>query len=353
MLNEIGVDTGWRVIHGTENYYEITKNIHNAMQGNPQGLSEHHVKIYNKVNYNFSTYTHIDHDFVIIHDPQPLPLIRYFKKRQPWIWRCHIDISDPNPEVWEYLKGYMLRYDAIIISSEKYRKPELPIEQRVIHPAIDALSLKNREMSESAMAELLKEAGIPDDKPFITQVSRMDPWKDPEGVLAVYEIVKKKTDCRLVFTYNLAADDPEGREIYERVYARAKDLVDSGDVLFVIGNDPRLVNAIQRKAAVVLQKSLKEGFCLTVTEAMWKGAAVVASTAGGIPEQIVDGKNGYLIDPEDYGQTADRVIEILKNPKLRDQLGAEAKETVRERFLTTRLLRDYLDLMADLSDCAF
>jgi trehalose synthase len=349
LLNDAGLDTGWRTVHGTPDFYEITKQIHNAMQGNPKGLSEDERELYLEVNANFAIYTHINHDFVFVHDPQPLPLIRSFKKKQPWIWRCHIDISEPNQEVWQFLRTYLLRYDIMLISSEKYRKPDLPVEQRVVHPAIDPLSLKNRHMDEGEIKRFLDDAGVPTDKPFITQVSRMDPWKDPSGVLDVYEKVREQVDCRLVFCYNLPSDDPEGYRVYEEVYERASEYVDAGDVIFVVGNHALLVNALQRSAAVVLQKSYREGFCLTVTEAMWKSAPVVATTAGGIPEQITDGENGFLIDPADIDGTADRVVELVKHPEYRETIGAKARETVRQRFLTTRLISDYIDIMVDLS----
>ncbi|MFP4384178.1 MAG: glycosyltransferase, partial [Spirochaetia bacterium] len=330
------------------NFYEITKKIHNAMQGNPEGLSDFEQRFYLDVNKDFSIYSHFDHDFIIIHDPQPLPLIRYFKKTQPWIWRCHIDITAPNKTVWSFLKRYMLRYDVIVVSSKKYLKPDLPVEQRIIHPAIDPLSMKNKELSRSEIFKYIKAEQIPTDKPIITQVSRMDPWKDPEGVLEVFEQVKKKVDCRLLFCYNLASDDPEGMQVFERVYEKAKEHHENGDVIFVVGNNALLVNAIQRHSAVIIQKSLKEGFCLTVTEAMWKGKPVVASTAGGIPEQITSGDNGYLVEPEDITGCADRVVELLKNPGLQEEMGTKAKETVRKKFLTTRLMLDYIDLMVEL-----
>ena len=349
LMNDAGLDTGWRTVHGTPDFYEITKKIHNAMQGNPNGLTDDEKWIYLGVNRDFSIYAHLHHDFVFVHDPQPLPLVRYVRKNQPWVWRCHIDISEPNEEVWKFLRTYLLRYDVMLISSEKYRKPDLPVEQRVVHPAIDPISMKNRDMSEDEIHSHIEHAGIPMDKPIITQVSRMDPWKDPMGVLDVYEQVRRKVDCRLVFVYNLASDDPEGVHVYEEVYDRAADYVERGDVVFVMGNNALQVNAIQRFSDVVLQKSLREGFCLTVTEAMWKGTAVVATTAGGIPEQITDGVDGYLIDPRDIDQTADRVVQLLKHPEHREEMGRKARETVRERFITTRLILDYIDLMLELS----
>jgi trehalose synthase len=349
MKNDIGVDTGWRILHGNHAFFEVTKKFHNAIQGDSDiNISEAELKTYLEVNEEFSTYTHIDHDCVIIHDPQPLPLVRFFRKRQPWIWRCHIDIADPKPELWKFLKSYMLRYDVVIISSESYRKDDLPVEQRIIPPAIDPLNMKNMDLSEEMVAKYIEEAGIPTDKPIVTQVSRMDPWKDPEGVLDVYMKVREKVDCRLLFCYNLAADDPEGVHIYSRVYEKAKDLVEKGDVLFVIGNNDILVNAIQRFSSVILQKSIKEGFGLTVAEALWKGTPVVASNVGGIPMQIRDGRDGFLVEPNDIDGCADRVVELLKNKTLCEQFGITAKEMIKEKFLITRLLGDYLDLINDI-----
>ncbi|MFC1709109.1 glycosyltransferase [Candidatus Omnitrophota bacterium] len=348
MMNYVGVDAGWRILHGHPAFFDITKKFHNALQGGDINLSQMKKGLYLEANQGFAVYTHLNHDCVILHDPQPLPLIRFCHKKQPWIWRCHIDLSNPNKQLWDFLKSFILRYDMIIFSSEKYKKPDLPVDQRIIYPAIDPLSLKNRDLSQKDVLKFIKKAGIPTDKPVITQVSRMDPWKDPEGVLDVYEQVRKKVDCRLIFCYNLASDDPQGMEIYSKVYQRAKRQVDNGDVVFVIGNNDILVNAVQRFSDVIIQKSTKEGFGLVVTEALWKGKPVVASNVGGIPTQIKDGQNGFLVDPHDINSCADRVVEILKNPSLAKELGGKAREYVREKFLTTRLLSDYLDLLLEI-----
>lgn len=348
MMNDIGLNTGWRILHGNPAFFEVTKKIHNALQGAPVEMSEEEWQLYLEVNEEFAAYTHIGHDCVFVHDPQPLPLIRFFQKRQPWIWRCHIDISSPDKSVWDFLQKYLLRYDVIIVSSDIYKKSGLPVEQRVISPAIDPLSLKNREMSTAEVRSYVEKAGIPTDKPLVTQVSRMDPWKDPLGVLSVYERVREKVDCRLLFCYNLASDDPEGMRIYSQVYERAADLARNGDVIFVVGNNDNLVNAIQRFSSVILQKSIREGFCLTVTEALWKGKPVVASKAGGIPTQIRDGQNGYLVDASDFDGCARRIIELLRNPDLAESIGKRGRETVREKFLTTRLMSDHLDLVTEL-----
>jgi trehalose synthase len=345
LMNDVGIDTGWRILHGSQEFFEITKSFHNALQGAKINLTDTKKKLYIQVNENFAKFTHIEHDCVIIHDPQPLSLIRSYRKRQPWIWRCHIDLTEPNPELWDFLKGFILKYDQIVFSSEKYFKKDLPVDQRLMFPAINPLSPKNRDISEKTMLEQIERVGVPTDKPVISQVSRLDPWKDPEGVIDVFKIVKEKVDCRLVFCYNVASDDPEGMRMFDKVYKKAGPMVKTGDIIFVVGNSETLVNAIQRYSSVIIQKSTREGFCLAVTEALWKGTPVVASNVGGIPVQIEDGKNGYLLEPMDNKGFADRIIHLLVNPKDREQLGKNAKETVRKKFLITRLLSDYLYML--------
>lgn len=348
LMNTIGLDVGWRILHGDQDFFTVTKDFHNALQGAKIKLTRSKKRLYVENSEKFSVFTHIHHDFVVIHDPQPLPIIRYYKKRQPWLWRCHIDLTNPHKDLWNFLKGFMLRYDAVVFSSEKYKKKNLPIEQKIVSPAIDPLDPKNREISEKKVLRIAKRNKIPLDKPIIAQVARMDPWKDPEGLLEVFKIVKSKVDCRLLFCYNLAPDDPEGVKIQSRVYRKAKNLAEKGDVLFVIGNNDTLVNAVQRLSTVIAQKSKKEGFCLSVTEALWKEKAVVATNVGGIPTQITDGENGFMVDPDDKEAFADRIIELLKKPKLCKAMGKKGRETVRKKFLITRLLTDYLDLFCDL-----
>jgi trehalose synthase len=345
LMNDVGIDTGWRILHGSPDFFNITKKFHNALQGANLNLSEQKQRLYLQVNENFARLTHLNHDCVIVHDPQPLPLIRSYRKRQPWIWRCHIDLTDPHDQLWEFLKGFLLKYDQIVVSSERYFKEDLPVDQRLMCPAINPLNLKNKELSEKTILKYVEKARIPTDKPVITQVSRLDPWKDPEGVLEVFKRVKEKVDCRLLFCYNLATDDPEGVQMYTKIQRKAQKLVDSGDVLLVVGNNDILVNSIQRFSSVIIQKSIKEGFCLCVTEALWKGKPVVASNVGGIPSQIEDGKNGFLLEPNDTDGFAERIAFLLKNPKEGQKLGRQAKETVRQKFLITRLLSDYLDML--------
>ena len=348
LMNDIGVDSGWRVLNGPTDFFTVTKKFHNGLQGQPINLSANKKNLYKETNERFSTFTHLDHNCVIVHDPQPLPLIKYSPKKQPWVWRCHIDITDPDTTLWEFIKPFILRYDLMIISSENYRKKDLPLEQRIIHPSIDPLSTKNMDLSDDVISQVLKKFRIPTDKPLITQVSRFDPWKDPEGVLKVFEIVKEKVDCRLAFCYNMAPDDPEGIIIYNKMEKKARKYLKSGDVGFILGDNQILVNALQRISSVILQKSTREGFGLTVSEAQWKGTPVVASKVGGIPEQVIDGKTGFLVDPYDYEGCANKVITLLKNKKLADEMGKQGKKFVKENFLITRHLSDYLTLLIDL-----
>jgi len=348
LMNDVGVEVDWRTLRGTPDFFNITKKFHNALQGDSLNLTEIKKKLYIQTNEDFSTYCHITHDCVVVHDPQPLPLIRFYRKRQPWLWRCHVDLSNPHPQLWEFLKEFVLRYDLVIVTAEQYKKPRLPVEQRVVQPAIDPLSPKNLDIPERTVAKHFRKFGITLDKPLIVQISRFDKWKDPEGVIEVFKLVRQEVDCRLVLCGSMATDDPEGQQIYDRVRRRANHLIRRGDVILVTSENHILVNALQRKAAVVVQKSLREGFGLTVTEALWKGKPVVASRVGGIPLQIVDGTNGFLVDPRDTEGFAERIVRILRDPELARYLGEEGRQVVKERFLITRLILDSLDLFLEL-----
>ncbi|MBN1781577.1 glycosyltransferase [bacterium] len=345
LMNNIGLEADWRVLHATVDLYNLTKSIHNALQGEDWMLAEHQKQIYVQASELFSAYAMIYHDLVIIHDPQPLPLIDFYKKKQPWVWRCHIDLSAPNPDLWDFMKGFILRYDLAIMSKKEYTKKDLPVRQRVIQPVIDPLTRKNIPLSDQLIQDKLKEFQIPTDKPIITQISRFDKWKDPLGVIEIMKKVKQKVDCRLILCGSMAMDDPEGVEIYETVHKVGKDLIDRGDLILITFENSLLVNVLQRVSSVVIQKSLREGFGLTVTEAMWKGKPVLASNVGGIPLQITDNVDGLLVDPQDIDGAADRVLELLKKPEWGKKLGKKAVEKVRENFLITRLLRDYLDMI--------
>jgi trehalose synthase len=348
LMNDVGIAAGWRMLRGTPDFFDITKKFHNALQGNSLNLTEMKKKLYVQANEDFSTYSHITHDCVIIHDPQPLPLIQFYPRKQPWVWRIHIDLSNPNQKLWEFLKNFILKYDMIIISSEEYRLKDMPVEQRVIHPAIDPLSAKNMPIPEKVIAKYLRKFHIPTDKPIITQISRFDRFKDQEGLIEIWRMVKEKIDCRLVLCGSMALDDPESQQYYERTKRKANNYVKNSDVILITSENNILVNALQRISQVVVQKSLREGFGLTVTEAMLKEKPVVASRVGGITLQITDGKSGFLVDPDDKEGFAKKIIQVLRDPTLAKDIGERATQTVKEKFLITRLLGDYLDLINDL-----
>jgi trehalose synthase len=351
LMNDIGVDTGWRILHGNPEFFSLTKSFHNGLQGQKIEISDIRKRLYLSTIENFSTYTHIDHDFIIVHDPQPLPLLKYYKKKQPWVWRCHVDLSNPDLELWDFLKPYILKYDTYIVSHESYVRRDLPVASKLFPPAIDPLSRKNMPLNDLVIRKTLKAFQIPLDKPLITQISRFDKWKDPLGVLQVYKQVREKVDCRLILCGSMAADDPEGWDIYHEVQRQAENEINKGDVLLQTTENNLLVNVLQRASSVLIQKSLREGFGLTVTEGLWKGRPVVASKVGGIPLQIEDGQNGFLVEPEDIDTCADRVIRILKDPEMAVTIGKAGQEYVRNRFLITRLLGDYLDLIKSFLVC--
>ena len=348
LMNDLGIRTDWRVLHGTPDFFEVTKKFHNALQGDDITFEDAELALYEYTNDKFARYAILDHDFVIIHDPQPLALVRFSEHDAPWVWRCHIDITHPNKQAWDFIKPYVESYERMVVSADIYRNEGFSLQQDIISPSIDPLSSKNVDLPERTIYEYVNEHEIPTDKPLIVQVSRFDPWKDPEGVFEVFKKVKQEVDCRLLYCYNLPSDDPEGFRIYNQMHEKVKPYLDRGEVIFVRGDDPVLVNVIQRIAAVVLQKSTREGFGLTVTEAMWKRSPVVASNVGGIPTQMVDGVTGYLVDPHDLDACAEKVVTLLQDEDLREQLGAQAQEHVRQNFLITRHLLDYLNLMLDL-----
>lgn len=348
LMNDAGVDADWRIIRGTPDFFQITKKFHNGVQGEHINLSGMKKELYLQANEDFASYAIIDHDCVIIHDPQPLPLVQFCKRRQPWIWRCHVDITTPDPELWQYLTGFILRYDKMIISHEKYRKPDLPVEQRIFQPIIDPLSPKNMELSREDISAFLAKFGVKTDKPLVTQISRFDKWKDPVGVIEVFKMVREVADCRLVLCGSMASDDPEGVEIYDRARAFANTLDVRDDIVFITSENHILVNALQRASAVIVQRSIREGFGLTVTEALWKGTPVVASNVGGIPLQVIDGETGFLVEADDKEGFARRIAEILRSGNETGDMTAKAIEHVRRNFLVTRLLLDYLDLIGEM-----
>ncbi len=337
LMNASGIRTGWRVIEGRPDFFSVTKKMHNALQGGDINLTDLKVQIYEEVVFENAARLHLDHDVVIVHDPQPLPLIRHMRKKSPWIWRCHVDLSRPHRDVWNYIAPLVEQYDAVVLSLPEYAQ-KLNTPQRFIMPAINPFSTTNKELSEAEVRDRFEHYDIPTDLPLVVQISRFDKWKDPQGVIDAFQIARRQVDCTLVLVGNVATDDPEGQEVFASLCKCASDRI---RILSV--QDSALVNALQRKAAVVLQKSLREGFGLTVTEAMWKGAAVVGGNAGGIKHQIEHGVNGYLVN--NVEEAAACIVALLKDRKLRERMGRKARESVRERFLMTRLMEDWLDLI--------
>jgi trehalose synthase len=336
LLNSLGISSGWRVIQGTPDFFNITKRMHNALQGGAINLSRRKKQIYESVIHENSIRNHLDHDIVVIHDPQPLPIIRHYKKKGPWIWRCHIDLTSPNKELWDYLAEFVELYDAVVFSLEDYRR-KLKTPQVFFPPAINPFRTTNRELSDEDIENRLKYYKIPTDLPLIVQVSRFDKWKDPEGVIRAFNLARKEVDCTLVLLGNVATDDPEGPQVYESLLKCREERI-----IIISCQDSALVNALQRRASVVLQKSLREGFGLTVAEAMWKGTPVIGGNVGGIRHQISDGENGYLVSTVD--EAAQRIVQLLKDKKLCQRLGGNARKTVKKKFLLTQYVENYLDL---------
>jgi trehalose synthase len=338
LFNSLGIKTGWRVIQGSPDFFSITKKMHNALQGGKINLTKRKMQIYEDVIFENAMRNHLKHDIVVINDPQPLPMINHYRKRGPWIWRCHIDLTNPNKSLWSYLSHFIEKYDAAVLTLKEY-KQEISTPQLFFLPAINPFSIKNRKLSKKEIDERLKHYEIPTDLPLVVQISRFDRWKDPEGVIKAFKLVRKEVDCTLVLLGNVATDDPEGSDIYHSLINCREERI-----IILSHQDTALVNALQSSAAVVLQKSIREGFGLTVAEAMWKGTPVIGGNVGGIRYQIEDGVNGFLVNSIE--EAAKRIVQIVKDKKTRKNMGQKAKETVRKKFLMTRLVEQYLDLFS-------
>jgi len=342
LLNDLGVDARWDLIKGGEQFFGVTKKFHNALHGRREEIGDRDFDVFLETSAENVRQVNIYGDIVFVHDPQPIALIER-KSGNKWVWRCHIDVSGPDRKLWKFLSRYIARYDSAVFSAPSFSRP-LPIRQFLIPPSIDPLSDKNRELPEETVAGVLRKYGITRDKPIVTQISRFDRLKDPIGVIDAYLQVKRYVDCRLVLAGGTAADDPEGLEVLEEVKEKA-----SGDpdihILLLPQNDID-VNALQRASAVIVQKSLREGFGLTVTEALWKGKPVVASNVGGIPLQITHKYSGLLCHSVEGAAYA--IKQLLSSPDFAKRLGANGREHVRNNFLLTRHLRDYMLLFLSL-----
>jgi trehalose synthase len=342
LLKELGVDTRWDLIKGGEQFFEVTKKFHNALQGGTEIISRHDFDIFMETSQKNIDGVDTYGDIVFIHDPQPIGLIKK-KANNKWIWRCHIDVSNPNQRVWSFLKDFVADYDAVVFSAPTFSQ-RLPIRQFLISPSIDPLSDKNRELPQKVIDSVLSKYSILKDKPIITQISRFDRLKDPVGVIEAYQQVKKYIDCQLVLAGGAATDDPEGMKVLEEVKEKAKQDRDI-HILLLPHNDIE-VNALQRASTVIIQKSIKEGFGLTVAEALWKAKPVVASKVGGITLQIKHKYSGLLCHSIEGASFA--IKQLLNSPEYAKKLGENGREHIRTNFLLTRHLRDYMLLFLSL-----
>ncbi len=351
LMRDIGVDTKWLVIEGSEEFFNVTKKFHNALQGNKDlKLTEDMKDLYIKTNKkNSEDFDLSSFDYVLIHDPQPAPLIDFYKKNQPWIWRCHIDLSDPNREFWEFLRKFVEKYDSYIFHMKDYVQEDLNEEKVVIMPpSIDPLSEKNMDLSYNEITEILERFDVDPERPIITQVSRFDPWKGVFDVIDVYRKVKEKIpNVQLLLVGVMAHDDPEGWVYFEKTLRKIGEDYDVKVLTNLIGVHAKEVNAFQRASDVILQMSTKEGFGLTVTEAMWKEKPVIGRKVGGIRLQVIDGKTGFLIQTVE--EAAEKVVYLLKHPEAAKSMGENAREHVKQNFLITKHVERYLDLLNLLS----
>jgi len=343
MMSELGIEGNWKVFTAPDSFFDISKKMHNALQGNMEiYFTDKEVNDY--IEQAKSTYDQIrpDSDFNIIHDPQPCPIINFAEdKKGKWIWRCHIDTANPNPQAWAMISDYLSLYDALVFTKLEYARKKSHDRIYQIPPSIDPFSVKNKIIPEAQAREIVGKF-VPLDLPLVTQVSRFDPWKDPLGVIDAYRIVKEKQPIRLVLIGSLAHDDPEGIEWLKKVKDYAKNDSDIIILSNLDGVGDIEVNAFQRVSKVILQKSIKEGFGLTVTEGMWKKKPVIGGNVGGIKLQIDDGINGFLVDT--IQETAEKIIYILKNPKIAKEIGEAGYIKIKNEFLLIKHVERYLDL---------
>jgi trehalose synthase len=350
VLNDLGVVAEWKVISGDESFFSVTKAIHNGLQGAELDLTEAERATYAATSERNARLLEEVYDVVVVHDPQPAAILPiHGRGGGRWIWRCHIDTSSPNPEVWAFVRSHLDGYDAAIFTMREFLPPDLPIGRvEIVPPAIDPLSPKNLDIGERTALQVLSWIGVDLDRPLVTQISRFDPWKDPLGVIAAYRLAREEVPgLQLALAGSMALDDPEGWEIYREIQgaSAADPLIHVFTNLTGVGNIE--VNALQRLSQVVIQKSIREGFGLVVSEALWKGTPVVAGRAGGIPLQLADGAGGVLV--ESVEECAQAIVALLNDPDHAAELGRRGRERVREHFLLPRLILDELTLIRYLT----
>lgn len=351
LLQDLGIDADWQLLEGSDEFFTVTKLVHNALQGMPVPWTDAFENTYlERVRSNAERFEP-DADFVFVHDPQPVALLTFLeemgRRRGRWVWRCHIDLSQPMEQVWSFYAVHVARYDAAVFTLEDFAKPGVAPRVSIIPPSIDPLSPKNTHLDPEAVREILAAYNIDPERPLVTQVSRFDPWKDPVGVIDAFRQAEEEVpEAQLILVGSMAEDDPEAWHFLELAQEHRGDDPDIHILTNFQDVGPFVVNAFQRASDVVVQKSIREGFGLTVAEGMWKERPVIGGNVGGIRLQIEDGVSGYLVDSPE--ECASRLVELLHDPKRREEMGRAGRARIRDRFLTLRELTDYLTLLASL-----
>jgi len=346
LLRDLGIDAHWDVIKGNEKFFTVTKEMHNALHGLNVEVSKDDLEYFLEVNRQNQEEMDLFGDIVFIHDPQPIGLV---EKREhngnKWIWRCHIDISEPQKATMDFLRGFIDRYDAAVFSAPSFARSDIAAKQILISPSIDPLSEKNRELPQGVIDSVTERYCLDRNRPIVTQISRFDYFKDPLGVIEVYKKVKDHIDCQLVLAGGGATDDPEGPQVLDQIRSAVQSDPDI-HIIYLPPSSDLEVNALQRASTVVLQKSLREGFGLTVAEALWKAKPVIATATGGIPLQIEHRHSGILA--YSTAGMAHYLMELLSEPEYAAKLGMNGREHIRNNFLITRHIKDYLCLFISL-----
>ncbi len=337
LQNQLGIKTEWRLLRGTPEFFDVTRAMHDGLQNGDIDLTKGSKRVFEETFRDNAAMNHFDHDAVYMHDHHTIGMVAHYRKRGPWIWRCHLDLTAPDRRLINYLRGFAEQYSAAVVILDEY-KQDFDVPQYSFLPAIDPTKVKSQRLSEDAVLERLAMYDIPVDLPIVAQISRFDRWKDPHGVVDAFEKAREDVDATLVLVGNRPADDPAENVILDGLLDRR-----SKRVKVLESSDDVLVSALQQHATVVMQKSLREGFGLTISEALWKGTPVIGGNVGGIPQQIDHGENGYLVNNID--EAAECIVDLVGNPDKAAQMGGNGREKVRQNFLMSRLLEQHLDLL--------